>query len=568
MNSRPVAALVLGLILAAGLALRLWGLGFGLPNLHCRPDEGVLVHKALAMGQGDLNPHFFNYPSLHFYLLAGLYGAYYAAGQASGAFAGLEEFERQYFTDPSTWYLLGRLASALFGAASVALVYLLGRHRGGERAGLMGAAFLAGAFLHVRDSHFLTVDVPATFYLLGALLLLWRYVAGSGRRCLWAAAVLLGLASSTKYNLGLFLPCVALAAWWGPSGAGAGEPSWKRTGAAMAVVGAAFLAGSPFVLLDFPAFWRDLAYERAHFATGHGLDLGRGWSYFLSFSLPYGLGWPLLLAGMAGCLWLSRERRREDWILLSGILAYYAVAGSGRSVFLRYALPLVPMLCLTAGLWFSHLTRRWRPVWAGLAALGLVAPTAWAAFQHDRLISRTDTRVLAATWIEENLSSRSRIAMLGSGYGYPQLRPTREWLQERLEDQRAAGLEARRLARALSLRDYPPEPAYYVVELHPRDRLEQRSVWPEYSTESLARQGVRWVLVHEHPLPYSRADSAFQAQLDRDAQLVYGIDPFVQSAGQPVYDPIDAYYAPVAGLAAVERPGPAIRIYRLEEAVR
>ncbi|MDB4698654.1 hypothetical protein OAF45_00760, partial [Candidatus Latescibacteria bacterium] len=73
------AAWLLAAILLVGLALRVWGLAFGLPNISCRPDESTLVHRALAIGAGDPNPHFFNYPSLHFYLLAAVYGAYYIA---------------------------------------------------------------------------------------------------------------------------------------------------------------------------------------------------------------------------------------------------------------------------------------------------------------------------------------------------------------------------------------------------------------------------------------------------------------------------------------------------------
>ena len=47
------AVCVLAAILLIGLALRFLGLSFGLPNVHCRPDESTLVHRALAIGAGD-----------------------------------------------------------------------------------------------------------------------------------------------------------------------------------------------------------------------------------------------------------------------------------------------------------------------------------------------------------------------------------------------------------------------------------------------------------------------------------------------------------------------------------
>ncbi|MBI2504724.1 MAG: glycosyltransferase family 39 protein [Candidatus Latescibacteria bacterium] len=549
----------LGLILGVGLGLRLWGLGFGLPNGYCRPDESTLVHKALGVGTGDLNPHFFNYPSLHFYLLSVLYGLYFCAGYLGGVFVGLEDFQRQYLTDPSAFYLLGRLFGVCLGSASILLLYLIGRRVGGQRVGLSGAALLSVAFLHTRDSHFLTADIPATFHLLVAQLFFFAYLESGRWRDLSWGAVFLGLAASTKYNLGVFAAAQATAVLLGPSGAARG----KHLAGALALSGLAFVAGTPFALLDWGSFWRDLSFERAHFAAGHGLDLGWGWVRHLGFSLPFGLGWPLLLAGLGGCAWLGWRRRPADLVLLSGILGYYAVAGSGKAVFPRYVLPLVPLLCLAAAIGLEEVARRWRGLWAVLV-LAALAPGAALSWQHDQLLTRPDTRLLAAHWLEAQVPGGARIAMAGSAYGHPQVRRTRQWLQERLEDVRRAGLGGQHLERMLRWPEYPPAPAYYVVELQPASGVALRSVWDPCPVDSLVRRGVGWVVTHEHPLPYSRIDAAFALQLDSQAVLVAQFDPFV--AGEhpaPVYDPTDAYYAPLAGFAAVERPGPLIKVYHL-----
>ena len=292
-------------ILTVGFGLRLWGISFGLPNVNCRPDESVLVHKALAIASGDLNPHFFNYPSFQFYLLALLYGLYFAAGWALGAFAGVEQFEIGFFTDPSAFYLLGRASSALIGGCSVAIVYLLGRGMGGTRAGLLSAAFLATAFLHVRDSHFLTADVPATFHLLVAYAFTWRYIDRARPTSMLLAAVFFGFAVSTKYNVALIIPSGLLAVWLvarSPGVASSGRPPfrpWRHAVCAVAVMVVSFAATSPYVLLDFPTFLRDFQYEQAHFSRGHGLDLGAGWVYHLRVTLLYGLGWPLAAVSAA-----------------------------------------------------------------------------------------------------------------------------------------------------------------------------------------------------------------------------------------------------------------------------
>jgi hypothetical protein len=229
-------------------------------------------------------------------------------------------------------------------------------------------------------------------------------------------------------------------------------------------------------------------------------------------------------------------------------------------------LPLVPLLCLTAALWLERVTQRWRGKWVILLAVLLSVPSACAVWQHNSLLVREDTRLLAANWLETHLPGGTRIAMHGSEYGYPQLRRNRSWLRERLEDVRKAGLPGERLARMLQLTDYPLEPSYYVVELRPPDLSYMRSVWPYYTTAQLAREGIHWIVTHEHPLPYSRVDEDFQLQLEQDAVLVKSFSPFENGTENIVYDPLDAYYVPLAGFDRVERPGPSIRIYRLREA--
>ena len=101
----------LALVLAVGLALRDWSVSYGLPDLY-HPDEPRIVERAVRFHQGDLNPRFFNWPSLYMYVMAGVYGLVFGAssGGVAGAFA----------RDPALFYLVGRLVTALFGTATVA----------------------------------------------------------------------------------------------------------------------------------------------------------------------------------------------------------------------------------------------------------------------------------------------------------------------------------------------------------------------------------------------------------------------------------------------------------------
>ena len=125
-------------------ALRVYGLDFGLPHPQVRPDEGVLLHRALSVASGDLNPHFFNYPTLHIYLNALACGLYYLLLLGIGSVDGSSQFAARFVYDPSELYLVGRSLSALFGTATIPACALLAyrlspRGSSGRRYGCMAA---------------------------------------------------------------------------------------------------------------------------------------------------------------------------------------------------------------------------------------------------------------------------------------------------------------------------------------------------------------------------------------------------------------------------------------------
>ena len=75
-------------------------------------------------------------------------------------------------------YLIGRCLTVGMGVGTVWAVYAIGRRLWGRRAGLLAALTLAITPLHAQHSHFLTVDVPATFWAM--LSLLWAVRLATG----------------------------------------------------------------------------------------------------------------------------------------------------------------------------------------------------------------------------------------------------------------------------------------------------------------------------------------------------------------------------------------------------
>src|SRR5512139_3369511 len=143
--------LVVLTLTGAALLLRLWGLGFGLPQEY-HIDEHFYYPHAWSMGQGQLVlPDQSHGPSLYLGLL--LIGQKF---MQAAFFPGLSNADFGALRDTNPWpYLLSaRIISALLGALTIPVVYLLAKRYRDRSVGLIAAAVMTVLFFHVRDSHF------------------------------------------------------------------------------------------------------------------------------------------------------------------------------------------------------------------------------------------------------------------------------------------------------------------------------------------------------------------------------------------------------------------------------
>jgi len=253
-------------------ALRWWGVAAGLPYLY-HPDEPRYITIAQTIVHtGDLNPHFFNYPSIFLYGQAVLYRLWLGVAHAtnnlpSGPATPHELPMATVYTAMPATVLLGRGLSVVLGTASVPVLYLLGRDVSGRRAvGLLAALLLAIAPSHITHSRYVTPDVVLV---LCVVLALWSAVRVWQHGATWqylAAGVAVGLVAGAKYN-GALVVCALLVAhalrrgWHGLRD--------RRIYVALALSGATFLLTTPFAVLDWPTFWLHLRAEAYHYATGH-----------------------------------------------------------------------------------------------------------------------------------------------------------------------------------------------------------------------------------------------------------------------------------------------------------
>ena len=560
-----------GALLLLALAFRCRGLTFGLPYAEARPDELTILSKAFGYGTGDFNPHFFNYPSLLSYLIFLAYGGYAAVLLLTGAMASVSELVVRFVGDPAPFFLIPRMLSALHGAATVALLCALGCKVAGRRSGIAAAALLTVAALHVRDSHFGVTDVPMTAFVVATMLPVLS-IAHEGRmRSYVLAGILAGIASSFKYNAALLAVPILVAHLLSP--AATTVPLLRRfflariAVAAVAMIGAFFVT-SPFVVLDWRTFLRDFLYEARHLGGVGETGSVVGWLRHLRFSLWYGVGPVALVAAVAGVCGLWRSDRRDALVLLVFPVVFYVAIGKGYTVFARYVIPVVPFVCLFAGVAMGDLLgsvfeRRAgrRVAVAGLVLMLLVAalPQAMRSVRLGALLSRSDTRELAYNDLTARLASGTELGWIGTLYGCPRLPLSEDVLEEQLAETRSHGgggrliearlASARKAGYGLRLRDLTREqvlngeqlPEYVLVEYYP-------ITWSQTVTA-----GVAEALRARGYVPVKTFAGASREQLDADVMR---------------YDVQDTFYVPFVGLRHVANPGPELTLWGKEDRSR
>ena len=156
-------------------------------------------------------------------------------------------------------FLLCRLVQAVFGAASLLVVYLVGKRLFSAPAGLLAAGILGSMPWHVRQSTIFKPDILLLLLIATALLLFLRAFEQPTPRRFALAGVGIGLALAAKFNAApIALPLVVGAAIEVLRGGSAGL--WlRRVAIAGAAALATFLVLVPFVLIEPQIYLEDFS---------------------------------------------------------------------------------------------------------------------------------------------------------------------------------------------------------------------------------------------------------------------------------------------------------------------
>jgi hypothetical protein len=405
--------LVLGAILVAALAIRVWHNDYGLPYVW-GVDEGThFASRAVEMFRADLDPGYYHNPAAYTYALYVLLRVLY--GPLGFVFdLPWGNVTDQFAKDPTEIWVVARSLAAVLCVVGVAATYAAARRLWGIRVGLVAAAVLAFAFLPVAYSRVAVTDVGALTGVALSLLGSLRVYERGRLRDYLLAGMAVGLALAFKYTSGLLLLPFGIAVLSRLRG----EPRAALTGAVLGLGGCAavFVLLNPYLLGSFDGWWTDLR-DQAEVAADDPKPGQRsgGLAYYLD-SLTWGLGYAAAAAAVLGAALELRRDLLRGLILLAMPLALIAYLSLQARYFGRWLLPAYPILAMLCAVGVARAAellpaRPARAWWvAALTALVVAQPLA-ADVRTARVLGRPDTRVQARDWLAQRFPPELRVSI-------------------------------------------------------------------------------------------------------------------------------------------------------------
>lgn len=421
---------VLVSMVLVAVILRVVSLNWGLPHTY---EEATPLRKAIDMlgwqrgGPLNLNPGFFNYPSLTFYIHLVVQAIVFFVLKLLSVISSVQDWYVLFLTSPTIQFVAARCIGVAFAALTVWLTYVLARSSIGFYASVVAGLLLATNPYHIARSQMIEVDVPVTCFIVLGLVAMVQIARFGERRSYLLAGIATGLAASTKYaGVTLLGPLIVSHLFVILGSRAQSQRPWRSFLLSLALAAFCFAATSPYVLIDRSKARADMASEHEHMLLGHFGSESTSSASFYGHALVDAIGPAVLGLSVMGAIALARRRDRGFWIVLSFMAVYGATVMTWTLKAERYVLPVLPSVILfgAAGVeslagWIARLrsgVSRPGPVFGALALVLLVLNV--AGIDNAREANQDDARTEALEWIESNLPAGALLLVESQG---PQL---------------------------------------------------------------------------------------------------------------------------------------------------
>lgn len=547
--------------LVLALALRVWGVDFGLPYLY-HQDEPRIVDHGLTALVNHLNPDYFVVPGFTMYITAFSAGIVYFLGLLSGIFSSSDDFLTYFLSDPSLIYLLSRgLVGILPSTVCVATVYLAGRRLFDQVTASKAALIAACVPILVQHAHYIYTE---SLLSLGIFVLTTLLIAANRNtplsRFVWIG-VALGWSTSVKYTALYFAPVMLFRYFQIYGRTSFQMDPIKKIITATFVSLVTYFIFSPYSFLA----WSDF---RNAIQTQSEAENPVGFLHHFVYSLGYGVG-PiiLILASVGLVIWFRKDRSQGIFIMIWSVF-YYLINTHFSQYFARYVIPLVPIICLLAGIGWGILRNALSRHKILLGVLNILVLTSilLPTIQSNLLFRSEDTRTTAKKWVEANLQPKTGIAISSRAFS-PRLRQSDDQIYQKLqgEDLNHPTARVKRQLKLIEARKSEIPYHTFAIEWEKGwEALPYFSIHPLVSSdlELMTQNGIEYILIDTQEF---RAKSSHFLEINQKRlERVMAFSPY-KNKKQISEDPHDSPALPHSWPELLSRKssGPYIELYRI-----
>lgn len=386
------------LALAVGAALVLNGIWWGWVE-DWNPNQMVFRGLIGVEGRGFLEPEDFLKPPFHTYL------NFFLSVLPIKLAERLIEFLTGRHQNLGPIILMwSRLIQLSLFIGIIYLSYRIVARFASSAAARIVALLTASSAGLVVQAHFLTADIPVTFWMLASFSLAQSILYTGRMRDYVLAGFVAGVATATKYNglaVGVAIPIFHLFA--NRSAPLVSTALDRRLVCGVAMVAIGFVVANPYAVLDFHGFASDFMYNYTTTPVWGGNEEGSGYIKFL-LAIPEIIGWPLAVTTALALVCVIVELRRAllaqqgNLLAALGVFAlYFWKFGASPRVEVRFVVPIIPFVMISTAPFWSWLVERFRYVAVSLVAV-VTMYNMVASYWVGRRFA-TDPRMAAQSWV-------------------------------------------------------------------------------------------------------------------------------------------------------------------------
>jgi hypothetical protein len=335
------------------------------------------------------------------------------------------------------YYLIGRTYNEIFDMASALMVFFIAKKFFSEKSAIISLVLYSITVMVIQQSNFFTMDIFANFFITAGIKFVLDIIYAKGIneqiKNIIISAIFVGAAIASKMSSIIVLPFI-LFVFIAAFARQIKLFKWKQIATMslkylllglfmLLLIYLVMRLAQPFIFADSDFF--NLSFNKKFLdAMDYQYKLGTGeltapftmqWFTSTRFLTPlwnlsiWAIGLPIMLSCLGGItVYLSQIRKTKiKIVVIKGLLLLYLIYafiyfGNGFIKYIRYFLPIVPVIILFAGEFISYLDDHKNINLKRLAAFLLIASEIWA-IAFISIYFQTNTRTRASQWFYQNI---------------------------------------------------------------------------------------------------------------------------------------------------------------------